>query len=72
MALGTTDLTLVISDKPDLERDAVAEVWSAAGGEVLRLGRFWEPPAIDPRRARVYGADAFCHVVASFTPFRYW
>jgi len=64
VALVTTDLTLVISDKPDLERDAVAEVWSAAGGEVLRLGRFWDPPPIDPRRARVYGADAFCHVVA--------
>jgi ATP-grasp domain, R2K clade family 3 len=58
------DLTLLISDKPDPERDAVAEVWSESGGEVLRLGRFWDPPAIDPKRARVYGADTFCQVLA--------
>ena len=55
---------LVISDKPDTERDAVADVWSAAGGEVLRLGRFWDPPAPDRTRVRVYGADTFCQVLA--------
>lgn len=58
------DLTLVISDKPDPERDAVADAWSAAGGEVLRLGRFWDPPALDPKRVRVYGADSYCQVLA--------
>jgi hypothetical protein len=58
------DLVLVISDKPDVERDAVAAVWEAEGGEVLRLGRFWDPPALDRARVRVYGADAFCLVLA--------
>ena len=50
----------MITDKPDVERDAVADVWSAAGGEVLRLGRFWDPPTLDPKRVRVYGADSYC------------
>lgn len=62
--LDARDLTLVISDKPDVERDAVAAVWQASGGSVLRLGRFWDPPALDPMRARVYGADTFCQVLA--------
>jgi hypothetical protein len=57
-------LTLVISDKADVERDAVAESWIRAGGDVLRLGRFWDPPALDPSRTRVYGADSFCQVLA--------
>jgi hypothetical protein len=30
----------------------------------MRLGRFWDPPAIDPAHARIYGADAFSHVLA--------
>src|SRR5262245_8410538 len=64
MVLDATGLTLVISDKPDPERDAVAASWELCGGEVLRLGRFWEPPALDPACVRVYGADAFCHVLA--------
>ena len=54
----------MITDKPDVERDAVADVWSAAGGEVLRLGRFWDPPALDPTCVRVYGADSYCLVLA--------
>jgi hypothetical protein len=62
--LDTRGLTLVITDKPDVERDAVAEVWSAAGGEVLRLGRFWEPPPLDRSCVRVYGADSYCQVLA--------
>lgn len=64
MVLEVRGLTLVISDKPDPERDAVAAVWEAAGGDVLRLGRFWEPPPLDPDGVRVYGADAFCQVLA--------
>lgn len=60
----TRELTLVISDKPDIERDAVADAWSAGGGDVLRLGRFWDPPALDVTRVRVYGADTFCQVLA--------
>jgi hypothetical protein len=54
----------VITDKPDVERDAVADAWLAAGGEVLRLGRFWDPPALDPKCVRVYGADSYCQVLA--------
>ena len=57
-------LLLVISDKPDVERDAVADAWEAAGGEVLRLARFWEPPDVDRERVRLYGAETFCQVVA--------
>ncbi len=57
-------LTLVISDKPDIERDAVAASWVDAGGDVLRLGRFWDPPVLDPSSTRVYGADSFCQVLA--------
>ena len=64
MLLDTRDLMLVLTDKPDVERDAVAEAWAAAGGEVLRLGRFWDPPALEPRRVRVYGADSYCQVLA--------
>lgn len=59
-----TDLTLIISDKPDIERDAVADAWTAAGGDVLRLGRFWDPPPLESNRVRVYGADSFCQVLA--------
>ena len=57
-------LVLVISDKPDVERDAVAAAWERGGGDVLRLGRFWDPPPLDASRVRLYGADAFCQVLA--------
>src|SRR5262245_11418763 len=57
-------LVLVISDKADEERDSVASAWEAAGGEVLRLGRFWEPPPLETERVRVYGNDSFCLVLA--------
>ena len=58
------DLDLLISDKADEERDAVAAAWVAAGGQILTLGRFWEPPAVEPDRVRVYGNDSFCLVLA--------
>ena len=64
MTLAVRGLTLLISDKPDPERDAVAAALSDAGGEVLRLGRFWDPPALDAARVRVYGADTFAQVLA--------
>ena len=57
-------LTLMIPEKPDAERDAVAACWSEHGGSAIRLGRFWEPPEIAPERVRVYGNDTFCLVVA--------
>lgn len=64
MVLDARGLVLVIADKPDVERDAVAAAWHAAGGEVVRLGRFWDPPALDPTRVRIYGAEAFAQVLA--------
>lgn len=57
-------LTLVVPDKTDSERDSVAASWAAHGGHVLRLGRFWEPPPLEPNLVKLYGNDAFCLVIA--------
>jgi hypothetical protein len=57
-------LVLLIPDKPDPERDAVALEWERSGGSVLRIGRFWDPPSVDRSAVRVYGADTFCLVLA--------
>lgn len=57
-------LTLLIPEKPDPERDAVARTWREAGGSVLRLDRFWSPPEVDRQRVRLYGNDTFCLVLA--------
>ena len=62
-AMNTTGLNLLISDKPDVERNALADAFAKCGGTVHRLGRFWEPPALDPATVRVYGADSFCLVL---------
>ncbi|PTX96559.1 ATP-grasp domain-containing protein [Opitutus sp. ER46] len=62
-APSTTGLNLLISDKPDIERDALADAFARGGGEVHRLGRFWDPPVFDPATVRVYGADSFCLVL---------
>lgn len=56
-------LILVIPDKPDPERDALAAAWARRGGDVLRLARFWDPPPLAPDRVRVYGSDSFCLVL---------
>jgi hypothetical protein len=58
-----TGLQLVIPDKADPEREAVATAWGDRGGEVIRVGRFWDPPMLDPSRVRVYGNDTFCLVL---------
>lgn len=55
---------LVIPEKPDSERDAVALACQSGGGEVLKLGRFWEPPMLEASRVRLYGNDTFCLVLA--------
>lgn len=62
-AIKTTGLNLLISDKEDVERDALAAVFESRGGSVHRLGRFWDPPSFDPATVRVYGADSFCLVL---------
>lgn len=59
----TSGLNLLISDKPDVERDALAEAFAQGGGEVHRLGRFWDPPVFEPATVCVYGADSFCLVL---------
>ena len=61
--MKTTGLNLLIPDKPDLERDSVAEWFMRCGGAVHRIGRFWDPPLFDPSTVRVYGADSFCLVL---------
>lgn len=58
------DLVLVIPSKPDDERDAVAAAWELAGGSVIRLDRFWDPPPIPRDLARPYGPDTFALVLA--------
>ena len=62
---GTDGMLLLIPEKSDLERDAIASAWIASGGEVLKLGRFWDPPlGLPAGRVRVYGGGAFCMVLA--------
>jgi len=61
--MNTTGLNLLISDKPDTERDSVAESFAKRGGTVHRIGRFWDPPVFPPPTVRVYGADSFCLVL---------
>ena len=57
-------LNLVIPERSDPERESVAQAWVAAGGDVTRLGRFWEPPPFDRDAVRIYGNDTFGLVLA--------
>src|SRR5215216_1084447 len=59
----TAGLNLLISDKPDVERNTLADAFARRGGMVDRIGRFWDPPAFDLSTVRVYGADSFCLVL---------
>jgi hypothetical protein len=61
--MSTAGLNLLIPDKPDRERDALADAFMQQGGKVHRIGRFWEPPHFAPTTVRVYGPDAFCLVL---------
>jgi hypothetical protein len=56
--------TLLIPEKPDEERDAVADGWQDSGGKVIRLARFWEPPALEGEVVCIYGGSNFALVVA--------
>ena len=56
---------LLIPDKPDIERDSIAESWEKNGGEVIRIGKFWERPNVDSqKRLTIYGIDTFSLVLA--------
>jgi hypothetical protein len=57
-------ITLLIPDKDDVERDAVADAWSKNGGGILRIAKFWNPPFIDSKEIRVYGNNIFCLILA--------
>lgn len=61
--MKASGLNLLISDKPDVEREAVARAFQNAGGVVHRLARFWDPPQLDSSTVCVYGADTFCLVL---------
>ncbi len=55
---------LLIPDKADTERDALAKIWKNAGGEVKRIGKFWIKPETGNKRVSIYGYDSFCLVLA--------
>lgn len=61
--MNAAGLTLLVPEKADEERDAIAAAWELAGGAVLRLGRFWDPPQLAAHAVRVYGHDTFCLVL---------
>ena len=68
--MNATGLMLLIPESPDAERDAVARVFEQHGGEVLRLGRFWDPPSIDVHRVRIYGGTSFALVLQKKLGFK--
>ena len=60
-----TNEVLLIPDKADIERDSIAESWKNNGGEIKRIGKFWERPNIDSeKRVTIYGIDTFSLVLA--------
>jgi hypothetical protein len=61
--MNASGLVRLIPDKQGAERDALANTWEQHGGEVLRLGRFWDPPALDVKNIRVYGSTSFVSVL---------
>jgi hypothetical protein len=62
--MNLKERTLLIPEKADIERDEVAAIWTALGGNVLRLGRFWDPPeSLFPSQVTLYGNDTFCLVL---------
>ncbi len=55
---------LLIPDKPDVERDALAKAWEERGGQVQRIGKFWQQPSVEGWQVSLYGFDSFCQVLA--------
>jgi hypothetical protein len=56
--------TLLIPEKADAERLAVAEAWQKQYGQVMKIGRFWDLPELDTEKIALYGNDTFCLVIA--------
>jgi len=55
---------LLIPEKADSERESVAKAWIKNGGEVIRIGKFWERPTSLSGRISIYGNDTFSLVLA--------
>lgn len=56
---------LLIPEKVDVERESIAKLWDKLGGTVLRIGKFWEPPKLNPNSPiTIYGNDTFSLVLA--------
>lgn len=56
---------LLIPEKEDLERSALADAWKNAGGTVERIGKFWEKPTLhNNAKLTIYGNDTFALVLA--------
>jgi hypothetical protein len=62
--MNLKERTLLIPEKADIERDEVAAKWTELDGNVLRLGRFWDPPeSLISSQVTLYGNDTFCLVL---------
>lgn len=55
---------LLIPEKLDPERTAVAQAWTIQGGEVMSIGQFWIKPNTQNKRVTIYGPDTFSLVLA--------
>lgn len=56
---------LLIPEKSDPEREAVAQCWARALGPVRRVGKFWEKPEVSAEDdCYLYGNDVFVLVLA--------
>lgn len=55
---------LLIPEKADREREAVAQAWQQVGGKVLQVGKFWQAPKVGNASVSIYGNDTFALVLA--------
>lgn len=55
---------LFIPEKPDIERQAVANAWTQQGGIVKPIGKFWVAPTHGSASFAIYGNDTFALVLA--------
>lgn len=55
---------LLIPEKADSERDALALAWQQAGGKVQRITKFWQHPNTGKAKVSIYGNDTFVLVLA--------